>query len=572
MASSGGASSSLPKWQLALVVGAPVALGLGYMYYKNCANKPEEKPGRGKPKKSSRENGEKQISIDGDFPENVTAAETPLEKAQKYKGEGNKFFSAGKFDEAIAQYNLAIETCPVENVEELATFYQNRAAAYEKLKKFSAVRADCTKALELKPRYVKALIRRARAMESNNELETALEDITAACILEKFSSQSTLYTADKVLKQLGKQHAQEYMATKKPIMPSKHFIGTYFLAFYNDPILAKLDGLETVEDNTPFNKALTALKKQEYDDVIPLCTEELKNLATDEDSLHKMEVLVLRGTFYLLLGQHENALEDLSAVIGSDASSKELKVNALIKRASMFIQLESAEKSFNDFEDAEKIDPNCGDVYHNRGQVHLLMERVDEAKADFEKAVELNPGFGVAYVQKCFADYRFAVSKRDMNLMNTSMTNFNKAFEKFPDCSECYTLYAQMLVDSQDFARADSYFLKAAKRDPKNATILVYRGLLQLQWQNNIEKAVEYIRKAIELDDKCEFAYETLGTIEVQRGNLKDAISLFDKALALGRTSMELTHIFSLRDAAQAQLTVSDRLGSDIIRSLQELS
>lgn len=82
-----------------------------------------------------------------------------------------------------------------------------------------------------------------------------------------------------------------------------------------------------------------------------------------------MEVLVLRGTFYLLLGQHENALADLSAVISSDAASKELKVNALIKRASMYIQLESAEKSFNDFEDAEKHDPNCGDVYHNRGQV-----------------------------------------------------------------------------------------------------------------------------------------------------------------------------------------------------------
>lgn len=72
------------------------------------------------------------------------------------------------------------------------------------------------------------------------------------------------------------------------------------------------------------------------------------------------------------------------------------------------------------------------------------MEKLDEAKSDFEKAVELNPGFGVAYVQKCYADYRFAVAKRDMNLMNTAMTNFNKAFEKFPDCSECYTLYAQV--------------------------------------------------------------------------------------------------------------------------------
>ena len=51
---------------------------------------------------------------------------------------------------------------------------------------------------------------------------------------------------------------------------------------------------------------------------------------------------------------------------------------------------------------------------------------------------------------------------------------------------------------------------------------------------------------------------------------MKEAISLFDKALALGRTLMELTHIFSLRDAAKAQLVVSDRLGADMIKAIQE--
>lgn len=39
----------------------------------------------------------------------------------------------GKYDEAIARYNKAIDVCPKENTEDLATFYQNRAAAYEQL-------------------------------------------------------------------------------------------------------------------------------------------------------------------------------------------------------------------------------------------------------------------------------------------------------------------------------------------------------------------------------------------------------------------------------------------------------
>ena len=53
--------------------------------------------------------------------------------------------------------------------------------------------------------------------------------------------------------------------------------------------------------------------------------------------------------------------------------------------------------------------------------------------------------------------------------------------------------------------------------DPKNAVLLVRRAMLVLQWTADIETAVKYIKEALELDEKCEFAYETLGTIEVQR-------------------------------------------------------
>ena len=46
----------------------------------------------------------------------------------------------------------------------------------------------------------------------------------------------------------------------------------------------------------------------------------------------------------------------------------------------------------------------------------------------------------------------------------------------------------------------------------------MHRGLLLLQWKGDINEALKLLEKAIEVDDKCEFAYETLGTVEVQRG------------------------------------------------------
>jgi import receptor subunit TOM70 len=45
----------------------------------------------------------------------------------------------------------------------------------------------------------------------------------------------------------------------------------------------------------------------------------------------------------------------------------------------------------------------------------------------------------------------------------------------------------------------------------------VHRGLLTLQWKGEIDQAVDMMKEAIKIDDKCEFAYETLGTVEVQR-------------------------------------------------------
>lgn len=100
-------------------------------------------------------------------------------------------------------YDKAIEACSPTNKTDLSQFYQNRAAAYEQLKKWNAVKDDCTKALEFNPKYVKALHRRARAFENIKDLASCLEDITATCILEGFQNNTSLMLADKILKQLG---------------------------------------------------------------------------------------------------------------------------------------------------------------------------------------------------------------------------------------------------------------------------------------------------------------------------------------------------------------------------------
>ncbi|XP_026732430.1 mitochondrial import receptor subunit TOM70 [Trichoplusia ni] len=543
MASSG----SIPKWQLAILLGAPLAIGLGYLYLRNRLEDPEKK-------KVSELKAKTTISLDNEE-NNTKVSESAIDRAMKLKGAGNRAFHAGEYEKAKALYNEAIEACPPDRPIDLATFYQNRSACYEKREMWEQVKEDCTFALKLNEKYVKAFLRRSRAAEKSGDLVMALEDVTYACILESFQDQSSLMNADRILKALGRQHAREALAKRVPIMPSKHFIKTYFSAFSEDPITKII-----LDDKITggFAKAKRALDTEDYESIVDACTEELN----DPNGKYKNQALLLRATFYLLLGMHEEAQSDLARVIESDAPTK-VKVNALIKRASLSTQLENTECCLKDFAQAAQLDPNNSDIYHHRGQVYLLLERMDEATADFAKAVELNPDFSIAYIQKCYADYRHAQINKNVGALSQVRADFERALERFPRCAEAYILYAQVLSDLQEWGRAEALFDAALAVDANNPTLYVHKSLVQLQKNTDFDKAVKLINKAIEIDDKCEFAYETLGTIEVQRGNLRRSLELFEKAISLAKTELDMIHLFSLKDATAAQLKVSERWGLD---------
>lgn len=198
-----------------------------------------------------------------------------------------------------------------------------------------------------------------------------------------------------------------------------------------------------------FDRALAEViqlfKEEKYDDIIETCTSKIESWDS-KDIQVKLKLHLLRGTFYLLLGQHEDAIKDLNTVINNDEALKSVKVNALIKKATMSMQLENPDKCFEDFEAALAIDTECGDIYHHRGQVNLLLDKVIEATYDSQKALDLNPNSGIAYAQKCYMDYRYAAISRSTTKIDSAIKEFERAFELFPDCCECYTLYAQVII------------------------------------------------------------------------------------------------------------------------------
>ena len=101
---------------------------------------------------------------------------------------------------------------------------------------------DCDQALALDKNYLKALNRRATALEALDRLEDALRgehiilderlycrphslylDYTAAAILDKFQNMAAAEAVERVLKKLSTNKAQQIFAVSRAISVKKQF-------------------------------------------------------------------------------------------------------------------------------------------------------------------------------------------------------------------------------------------------------------------------------------------------------------------------------------------------------------
>ncbi|XP_058770411.1 uncharacterized protein LOC131644041 isoform X1 [Vicia villosa] len=98
--------------------------------------------------------------------------------AASEKDLGNEFFKQKKFKEAIDCYSRSIAFSPT------AVAHANRAMAHIKLRRFQEAEDDCTEALNLDDRYIKAYSRRATARKELGKNKESMEDAEFAMRLE----------------------------------------------------------------------------------------------------------------------------------------------------------------------------------------------------------------------------------------------------------------------------------------------------------------------------------------------------------------------------------------------------
>ncbi|XP_048344410.1 tetratricopeptide repeat protein 1 isoform X1 [Sphaerodactylus townsendi] len=140
------------------------------------------------------------------------------------KEEGNVQFKNKEYEEAEDSYAKALKVCPACYSTDRSVLYSNRAAARMKQDKKEAAIGDCSKALELNPDYIKALLRRAELYEKTEKLDEALEDYKN--LLEKDPS---IHPAREACLRLPRQIEERNEKLKKEMLGKLKDLGNFVL-------------------------------------------------------------------------------------------------------------------------------------------------------------------------------------------------------------------------------------------------------------------------------------------------------------------------------------------------------
>ncbi|CAM9155146.1 unnamed protein product [Choristocarpus tenellus] len=108
-------------------------------------------------------------------------------QAERFKGEGNAAFKAGKWTEAVQGYSRAIDLDPEDKAS--LVYYSNRSAAYLKLgdAKSKALK-DAEKCVKLAPEWSKAYSRLGAAQHALGRYDSAIQSLQAGLKLDPSNS------------------------------------------------------------------------------------------------------------------------------------------------------------------------------------------------------------------------------------------------------------------------------------------------------------------------------------------------------------------------------------------------
>lgn len=573
MASDNSVSSFVSRNKTAIIATAAAgsaAIG-AYYFYRQAQravldeDKTDEASESSKKKKKNKKkkNGESTAAapvypVDGKGEpklENVEDLSQELKEsyATALKDKGNEFFKKKDYDNALKYYNYALV------LKKDPVFYSNISACYVSLGQLDKVVENSTKALELKPDYSKALLRRASANESLENYADAMFDLSVLSLNGDFNGSSIEPMLERnlnkqamlVLKEkLGKDVSQQ--------LPSDTSLASFFGIFapettfanYNENDEADIElknGLENLYKRTSegYKLADEAFKK-----AASFFTNKLNEFPDDAVLKEKTAItLEHNGIFRFLKNDPLGAHDDIQKAIELHP-----RLNSYIYMALIMADKGQAEEYYQYFDKAIELDSKYGPAYYHRGQMYYITGQYEKAGQDFDKAKECDPENIFPYIQLACLAYR-------EGKFDDCETLFSEAKRKFPTAPEVPNFYAEILGDKGDLEAALKQYDIAKRLEEAldgihvgvapligKATLLARQPSVE-----NFREASTLLEEACRRDARNEQAKVGLAQLKLQQEEVDEAINLFEEAANLARTVDEKLQATTFAEAAKVQ-------------------
>jgi serine/threonine protein kinase/tetratricopeptide (TPR) repeat protein len=197
---------------------------------------------------------------------------------------------------------------------------------------------------------------------------------------------------------------------------------------------------------------------------------------------------------------------------------------------------ENLTKAISLFEEAVKLDPKSAPAYSGMSDAYLWLgynegvltasEARPKTKSTAEKALELDDDSAEAHTSlanfKLWYEYDWAGAEAE----------FRRAFALNPNYAYAHDQFGVGLAIQGRFDEAVAEGKKAAELDPLSPQIPL-DAAFGLAYQGQYRTAKDLVKKAADLDPALFFAPFTDGMIDIQEGNVRDAIPEFRKAKAM---------------------------------------
>lgn len=229
-----------------------------------------------------------------------------------------------------------------------------------------------------------------------------------------------------------------------------------------------------------------------------------------------------RAEMYYNLNQIDSAILDYEKATVIDPN----QIDWLTKISDLYLFKGKSEKARQALDEALKLEPNNTDVHLKMGMVYMFVEDNLKSFEHINLALSIDPNMENAYFYKSLNYIEVGDTVR-------AIEELQKAVEKKPDYMDAL-IQLGLLHDAQNDTIARAYYKNALQIDSSNA-FARYDLALHYQNQEEFGKAIDqYLYLINNIDSSFSTAFHNIGFIYLLYSNdLDTAISYFNKAIEI---------------------------------------